>query len=131
MDDIDFLSFDDVEELHAEQLAMYGGREGILDENVVRSAVAMPQASMFGQYLHKDIAEMGAAYLFHFAAAQGFVDGNKRTGVVAAVEFLGRNGFMIDATEDEMYETAMHVANGRMSKEGLGDWLRPRLVPVP
>jgi death on curing protein len=131
VDNIDFLNFEDVEELHAEQLAAYGGREGILDENMVRSAVAMPQASMFGRYLHKDIAEMAAAYLFHFAAAQGFVDGNKRTGVVAAVEFLGRNGLMINATNDEMYDTTMGVANHQMSKEQLGDWLRPRLVPVP
>jgi death-on-curing protein len=131
MADIDFLTFEDVMELHVEQLATYGGLDGILDDNIVRSAVAMPQATMFGQFLHKDLAEMGAAYLFHFAAAQGFVDGNKRTGVVSAVEFLARNGYMIDASDDEMYETTMSVANNQMSKQKLADWIRPRLRPVP
>lgn len=91
----------------------------------------MPQATMFGQFLHKDLAEMAAAYLFHFAAAQGFVDGNKRTAVVATVEFLARNGYMIVATNDEMYETTIGVATGRLAKPELGDWIRERLAPVP
>src|SRR4051812_41929036 len=60
------------------------------------SATAQPQATMFGEYRHADIAEMAAAYLSHFAAAQGFVDGNKRTAAGAATVFLARNGYMLD-----------------------------------
>jgi death on curing protein len=54
---IDFLSFDDVVAIHAEQLALYGGRDGFIDEGVVRSAVAQPQATMFRNFLHQDLAE--------------------------------------------------------------------------
>ena len=131
MDPIDFLTFDDIVELHREQLAVYGGADGFIDENVVRSAVAMPQSTMFGEYLHSDIAEMAAAYLFHFAAAQGFVDGNKRTAVVATVEFLGRNGYVLDCTDMEVYDVTMGVANHSVDKAGAADWIRDHLAPAP
>lgn len=97
MDDIDFLTFDDVIAIHADQLAHYGGSDGVLDENVVRSATEMSSMRAFGQYLHEDIAAMAAAYLYHFAAAQGFVDGNKRAGLATCHAFLARNGYWLDA----------------------------------
>ena len=79
MNGITFLTFDEVLQIHRRHLDVYGGRDGFIDRSIVESATAQPQASMFGQYLHEDIAHMAAAYLFHFAAAQGFVDGNKST----------------------------------------------------
>jgi death-on-curing protein len=131
VDPIDFLDFDDVVAIHADQLAVHGGRDGFVDEGVVRSAVAQPQASMFGNYLHQDLAEMAAAYLFHLAASQGFVDGNKRTAVVAAVEFLGRNGYDLDCSDLEVYDVTMRIANHQASKEVAADWLRQRIRPFP
>jgi death-on-curing protein len=131
VDPIEFLTFEDVTALHAEQLALYGGREGFVDENVVRSAVAMPQATMFGNYLHEDIAEMAAAYLFHFAAAQGFSDGNKRTALASSVEFLARNGYMLNCAEIDVYEMTMRVANHELDKPGIAERIRERLAPVP
>jgi death-on-curing protein len=127
---IEFLSFEDVIDLHAEQLARYGGREGFVDENVVRSAVAMPQATMFGNYLHEDIAEMAAAYLFHFAAAQGFSDGNKRTALASSVEFLARNGYTLNCSDLDVYEMTLRVANHQMEKPEIADWIRDRLEPI-
>jgi death on curing protein len=129
--DIDFLSFDEVVAIHREQLAIYGGQDGFIDEGVVRSATAMPQAMMFGNFLHEDIAEMAAAYLFHFAASQGFVDGNKRTALVTTVEFLGRNGYKVDCTDMEIYDLTMRVANHQMNKTEIADWIREKLAPVP
>ena len=107
MADIDFLSFDEVVEIHTEQLALYGGRDGFIDETVVRSALAQPRASMFGEYLHDDIAHMAAAYLFHLAASRGFVDGNKRTALLSTVEFLARNGYLLESPNDEVYDVTM------------------------
>jgi death-on-curing protein len=131
METPEFLTFEDVVELHAEQLARYGGREGFIDENVVRSAVAMPQAAMFGKYLHEDIAEMAAAYLFHFAAAQGFTDGNKRTALASSVEFLARNGYMLNCTDMDVYDLTMRVANHELEKPEIAEWIRERLAPIP
>ena len=73
---------------------------------------------------------MTAAYLFHFAAAQGFVDGNKRTGAVCATTFLALNGYDLDCTDDELYDVTMEVANHRLEKGPLGDWIRERIAPV-
>jgi death-on-curing protein len=116
--------------LHDEQLALFGGSQGILDEGVVRSSLAQASMTAFGQYLHEDIAHMAAAYLFHFAANQGFADGNKRTAVIAAATFLGINGYEMTATEDELYDATMEVANGRWDKAMVADWIRDRLRPA-
>lgn len=130
MEEINFLSIDDILEIHRRQLDLYGGLDGFNDRNVVESAAAQARASMFGQYLHEDLAEMAAAYLFHFAASQGFTDGNKRTAAACATVFLGRNGYELDCTDDELYELTMAVANNAMGKAEAGDWIRDRLVPA-
>jgi death-on-curing protein len=95
MDDIDFLTEADVFAIHSDQLKRHGGREGVIDKNTVLSATGSAQAHMFGRFLNEDIAEMAASYLFGFAASQGFVDGNKRTGAACATEFLARNGYQL------------------------------------
>jgi death-on-curing protein len=61
VDEITFLTMDDVVELHSDQLARYGGMDGFVDRNVVESALAQPHATMFGEFLHADIVEMAAA----------------------------------------------------------------------
>ena len=60
-----FLTLDDLLESHAEQIASYGGSEGIRDVGLLQSAMAQPEATFGGQFLHADPHEMAAAYLFH------------------------------------------------------------------
>lgn len=131
MDDITFLTIEDVLAIHADQLARYGGADGIIDPNVVESAAVSAQHSMFGEYLNKDIAEMAACYFFGFAASQGFQDGNKRTGVAAAGEFLARNGYRLTCGWQEMYDTAMRVGKHLADKAYVADWIRERLQAIP
>jgi death-on-curing protein len=71
----DFLTLDEILEIHDDQILRYGGDVGIRDWGLLESAIAMPQQSFGGQYLHKDIFEMAAAYAFHLAESQAFVDG--------------------------------------------------------
>jgi len=130
MESIEFLSFDDVLAIHADQLHRYGGREGFIDRTVIESAIGMPQQSAFGQFLHEDIVAMAAAYLFHLAASQGFVDGNKRTALVAAAEFLARNGYRLNCTDMEIYDLTIRVANRLADKSAAGDWMRERIEPI-
>jgi death-on-curing protein len=131
MAEIEFLSLDDVLAIHADQLARYGGRAGFVDRNVVEGVTAAPQATMFGSYLNEDIAAMAAAYLFSFAASQGFTDGNKRTAAACAIEFLLRNGYDLNVTNDQLYETTMSVANHQLDKDGVADWIRENLESIP
>jgi death-on-curing protein len=128
--DIVFLSFGMVETIHRQQLELRGGQDGYIDRGVVESAIAQPRQTFFGDYLHVDIAHMPAAYLFHLVTPQGFLDGNKRTAVMCTLVFADLNGFAIEADEDEFYALTMDVANNRMGKEALADWLCERMVGV-
>jgi death-on-curing protein len=82
-----FLDVEDVLLIHEEQLAKYGGAEGLRDAGLLESAVAMPSATAGGELAHDDLFAMAAAYAFHIAQNQPFVDGNKRTGLLAAIVF--------------------------------------------
>ena len=53
-----------------------------------------------------------------------FVDGNKRTGAVAALVFLTLNGIEIEAEEEEFEQAVMAVAEGRCDKARLAGLLR-------
>jgi death on curing protein len=111
-----FLDIDDVVGLHADQLAEFGGADGLRDRGLLESAIAQPQASFGGQYMHDGLFAMAAAYLFHIAANHPFVDGNKRTGLLAALVFLDINGINIEQPNDELYDLTMGVASGQIAK---------------
>ena len=89
----------------------------------------MPQASFGGEYLHKDLFEMVAAYLYHIVQNHPFLDGNKRVGAVAALVFLALNGYDFDAPEDDFADMVLAVARGEMSKAEVAGfihrWSRP------
>jgi death on curing protein len=87
MTEPEFLTVDDVLLIHDEQLEAYGGIQGIRDNGLLESAAMMPQASFGGEYLHQNLFEMAAAYAFHIAENQPFLDGNKRTALVSALVF--------------------------------------------
>jgi death-on-curing protein len=127
---VEFLALQDILEIHAEQLALHGGREGFVDQTVVESAIAMPKQAMFGEYLHENIPAMAAAYLFHLAVSQGFTDGNKRTALLAAVAFLARNGYKLGASNDEIYAVTMRIANHEMDKSEIADWIGQRIITI-
>lgn len=92
----EFLDLDDVLQIHANQLEAHGGSDGIRDLGLLDSAVAQPQMGVAGQYLHGDIFEMAAAHILHIVMNHPFVDGNKRTGTLAALVFLHLNGHPIE-----------------------------------
>jgi death-on-curing protein len=102
--------------LHADQIERYGGRGGVRDLPLLASAVAMPAATFSGSFLHESLTEMVAAYLFHIVRNHPFVDGNKRTGLMAAVAFLGLNGHRMTADDEEVFALVVGVAAGRVSK---------------
>jgi len=111
-----FLDVEDVIELHMTQLEIYGGAAGIRDRGLLESAVAQPQASFGGEFVHDGLYAMAAAYLFHIVSNHPFVDGNKRAGMLSAVVFLDVNGISISHPSDALYELTMGVAEGRIAK---------------
>ena len=94
-----FLSLDEVLEIQEQQIAMYGGSSGIRDSAGLESAIATPQTTFGGEFLHRSIPAMAAGYLFHLCQNHPFVDGNKRVGANAAITFLLMNGWEPTFTE--------------------------------
>jgi len=87
-DDCFHLSIDIVREIHAEALEKFGGLKSVRDENLLASAVLAPQSSFGGKSPYLDIVEVAAAYLFYICRNHPFLDGNKRTAMMAAIVFL-------------------------------------------
>lgn len=119
-----FLTLGEVLEIHQDQLQRYGGSPGMRDIDLLKSALAMPQAGVSGEYFHKDALEMAAAHLFHIIRNHPFVDGNKRTGAVAALVFLALNGMEVDAEEAEFEQLVRSIAEGKAEKHDIVAFLR-------
>lgn len=107
---------DEVLALHAEGIARFGGSLGVRDPGLLQSALAMPEASFDGEWLHPTIEEMAAAYLFHLCKKHPFLDGNKRAALATAAVFLGLNGLSVIAPDDALYAMVIGVADGGVSK---------------
>lgn len=119
----EFLTIEDVLQIHEAQIEAYGGIAGIRDQGLLESAVMMPQASFDGEYLHQNLFEMAAAYAFHLAENQTFLDGNKRTALVSALVFLDINGFEILDENMRLYDAMIAIANRQMNKYDLAKLL--------
>jgi death-on-curing protein len=120
----EFLTLEDVLEAHAASLSRWGGQAGIRDLGALRSAIAQPSATFDGDFLQGDPFAMAAAYAFHIAESQAFLDGNKRTGVLAAITFLDMNGFRIPEPEEVLYLAMVEIADRTMTKQQLAGLLR-------
>lgn len=120
----EFLTVEDVLNIHDEQIKEYGGIHGIRDNDLLESAVKMPQASFGGDYLNQDLFEMAAAYAFHIAENQPFLDGNKRTALVSALVFLDINGFEVSDKNMRLYDAMIAIAKKEMDKYGLAKLLK-------
>ena len=119
-----FLALTDVISIHKDQIERYGGQSGIREMGLLQSALAMPQASFGGERLHRDLYEMGAAYVFHLSQNHPFVDGNKRTALACALVFLELNDVSVTDPEGRLYTAMMDVANGLMGKLDFASVLR-------
>lgn len=121
---IKFLNKDIILNYHQDQLERYGGKGGIRDEKLLISALAQPQASYEGKYLHKDLFHMAAAYGFHLCQNHPFYDGNKRISLIAMYMFLFVNGLQITADRKSIFAIMMDLASGNVTKEELAIYLK-------
>jgi death on curing protein len=119
-----FLVLNEVLRIHRDQIERYGGDPGIRDLGLLESAVAMPQAGFGGSFLHHDLFEMAAAYLFHIAMNHPFIDGNKRAGTATALVFLEVNDIEVNASQDELADMVLAVAQGQTDKTAIAEFFR-------
>ena len=124
--DPEFLTREIVDAIHEEQIENFGGLHGLRDENALELAIAAAQNVY--HYRGGHICEIAAAYACHLAESQAWFDGNKRTGVQAALVFL--EGCGTDTSrlpEQQTYELMIRIATHEASRTDLADYLRSEL----
>jgi len=113
--------------VHGEQLAEHGGSEGIRDEGLLSSALARPQNII--SYGEPTVFDLAAAYAFGIVRNHPFIDGNKRSGFLAAYIFLDLNGWELTAPEAEAVAAVLTLAKGEMDEAGFSAWLQNQTTP--
>ncbi|MFV1882962.1 MAG: type II toxin-antitoxin system death-on-curing family toxin [Balneola sp.] len=108
---------------HENQIKNYGGIPGIRDEGLLESALAQAEQSFGDEYVHSSIFEMAAAYGFHICRNHPFLDGNKRTTLVAIYTFLFVNRWRLVVDKKILYATIIELASGKLEKAELADFL--------
>lgn len=112
--------------IHGMQLAEHGGCSGIRDQNLLESALARPL--QLANYAQTDAAALAGAYGYGIARNHAFIDGNKRTGFVAAELFLRLNGYQLRAGDGDCVLTMLAVAAGDLAEEEFANWIRGHAV---
>ena len=112
-----FLSIAEVLYLHDVSLRRYGGSAGIREHGLIESAVGSAQNAFW--YGRGGLFEIAAAYAFHLAEAQSFIDGNKRTAAASAISFLRKNGARFPKDDGSIYRAMIEVAEKKSNKTGL------------
>jgi death-on-curing protein len=117
-----FVSLTQVMRAHRASLEMHGGIDGVRDPGAVESALA--SAVNTWNYGGGDAFDVAAAYAFHLAESQAFLDGNKRTAIATALTFLALNGLYAKPNQDELYDAMIAIARRELDKAGLAAVLR-------
>jgi death-on-curing protein len=120
-----FLSREAVDIIHEASLREFGGADGVRDENALESALAQPMHEFY--YREADLFQIAAAYAFHIAENQPYIDGNKRTGLLSALNFLAANGTVAERPVEAFYDVMIDIANKRLDKQGLAAVFRAEL----
>jgi death-on-curing protein len=108
--------------IHEIMLAQHGGLAGLRDAGLLDSALAKPR-NLFA-YGSPTLAEMAAGYAAGIILNHPFLDGNKRTGFLAAAVFLEVNGYVLTATEESVVEKTLALASARLKEKDYAAWLK-------
>lgn len=112
--------------LHERQLAEHGGAAGTRDTGLFESALGRPRN--LAAYGDPDAAALAASYAFGLVRNHAFIDGNKRTGWIAARLFLRINGVALAFDKADALRTVLALAAGELTEDVLADWFRERIV---
>jgi death-on-curing protein len=122
MTEPEWLTVEIVVDVHSEQLALFGGPDGIRDQGLLESAIARAQNKF--AYGETDLAALAAAYVFGIARNHAFVDGNKRAAFGALIVFLGLNDIDFLVRPEDATAMILSVAAGEVNEDGLTRWIR-------
>lgn len=115
--------------VHAMQLAVHGGPDGLRDEKLLDSALAKPR-NVFAYSESVSLPRLAASYAFGIARNHAFIDGNKRTALVVSEGFLLLNGLKVVSSQEEKYFIFLHLADGSLGEDELTTWFTKHTVPL-
>lgn len=125
-----WLDLDGLLKAHEEQIARFGGGAGIRDIGLIESALARPQQLYFYEG-EEDVLALAVRLGVGIALNHGFVDGNKRTGAVAMIEFLALNGYdLVMPNDGRLGHWFEAVIEGRMIESELAKAVCPYVRPI-
>jgi death-on-curing protein len=109
---------------------LIGGRSQVRDVDLLESAVLRPMTSAFGEDAYPTIHDKAAALFHSLSRNHAFVDGNKRTSVVATILFLQLNGYTVTWDAHEALDFVLKIAQGETDWTVIADWLRTNSTPM-
>jgi death on curing protein len=121
-----FLRKAEVLELQKHMIAAFGGAFGIRDEGALESAIAAPQQRAY--YEEADVVLCCATYIYHLCQAHAFIDGNKRVASAAAELFLELNDARLNASDDELIDLILRVADSQLPRNEVERIITPWVV---
>ena len=130
MQGIYFLTLDDALKIHLSQIDLYGGSDGLRDLGLLESAIYRPQTTFGGNELYPTMFLKAACLMHSLVLNHSFVDGNKRTGTVAALIFLEVNGLTVMVGQEELVEVAMKVGLKQWGIEEIAEWMEKSVEEV-
>lgn len=124
-------SADDVIRIHDKVVQQFGGRPGVLNRGLLESAINHPQhILLYGSKEDCKIYNIAAAYFFHIIKNHAFIDGNKRTGLLTAIEFIYNNGYELkkqDCEFDDLYSLAINTASSNISFKEISQFFKKNI----
>ncbi len=125
------MNCEEVLAIHNNVISRFGGRPGIHDRGLLDSAVNHPWMIIkYGAPEEHEIYNLATAYFFHIIKNHPFIDGNKRTGLLTALEFLYQNGFELNISNDDLYQLALDTASSNINETEVAIIFKNRLNPL-
>ncbi|MCU0482241.1 MAG: type II toxin-antitoxin system death-on-curing family toxin [Anaerolineae bacterium] len=108
---------------------LIGGKSQLRDVDLLESAVLRPMTSAFGEDAYVTIHDKAAALFHSLSRNHAFVDGNKRTSVLATILFLELNGYTVTWDAEQALEFVLQIAQGATDWEVISEWLQANSKP--
>jgi death-on-curing protein len=128
--EVRYLSSNEVLLIHNHAIREFNGSLGLMSPGQLEASIAAPRQTMFGEELYPDLFSKAAILFYLLVKDHAFIDGNKRTAALALIEFLERNGYTLDATNDELYQFTIDVASSVLTKEEVQMWIRDKATKL-
>lgn len=119
-----YLDGEELLAIHARLVQQTGGSQGVRDMNLLKSIFERPKMSFGGEALYPDLWVKAAVYYEGFAKFHVFIDGNKRTALLATMRFLRLNGFVLKVTNKEAENYTLSIVTKKRDLVTIAAWLK-------